>query len=856
MKNIYLLCVMCLIAFTWISSAQAQYIYTVAGNDDFGDGGLAINCFFWSPEDAFVDIDGDILVIDGSANVIRKIDNETGIIETVVGNGERGFSGDGGPAVEARLSFPSDLYVDGDGNIYIADTGNDRIRRVDALTGIIETIAGNGTIGFSGDGGPATEANIFYPHSIFLDEDGNIFFSDMYNYRIRKITASTGIIETVVGNGNVGFSGDGGLAVDASLSPATEIHLDDIGNIYITDLMNDRIRKVDGVTGVIETIAGGGGFGPPQDNVLATETVLDGPLGVTLDNDGNIYISEMSGRRIRKIDHATGIIQTVAGNGENGFSGDGGLAVNASLDAVRCHVDKNGNMYLPDAGRIRKVNASTGIIETIAGGNMKDGYLSYQARLYRPERVFADKNGDVYFSDNGQGVIRKIDAETGLIETVAGKGGSGFSGDGGLATEASFSSVSDIFVKNGDIYIADMRAQRLLKVDGNSGIINTVAGKPGSDSSPEDGGLAVNTLINNITSIFVDDDANIYFSVGFPSKIRKIDGESGVVETVAGTDLASFSGDGGPATKATLNRPNDIYVDKAGNIYIADQRNNRIRRVDGQTGIIETVAGNGLRGFSGDGGSALEASLDILSSVAVDDQGNIFTSDLANNRIRKVDAQTGIIETVIGNGNGGFFGDGGPVLEASLSGPYSLHINSSGTMFIADPGNNRIRMVTAGNEFNATIASEETLTTSNPSFNITVGFNRIAPGFDSGDLILTNATAGEVTSLDNRNFVIPIKPEEPGLVEILLGIGKVQDLAGNNNVASNIFSIEYRPEVTGITNKKPFENFEIYPVPASNEINVELISAGFPLSAEVHLVTLSGKAISTTSITRLLPVSH
>lgn len=692
-------------------------------------------CFFLTPRDVFVDNDGNILVLDVSASVIRKIDKETSIIETIVGNGEDGYSGDGGLAVEASLSSPSDLYVDGQGNIYIADAGNSRIRRVDALTGIIETVAGNGNFDFSGDGGPAIEASLSLPRSVFLDKEGNIFISDMSNFRIRKVAANTGIIETV------------------------------------------------------------------------------------------------------------------AGNGSRGFSGDGGSAVNASIGGNRCHVDINGNLYIPDGGRIRKVDATTGIIETIAGGNIKDGYLSYQARLDSPGEVFVDKNGDVYFSDDENSVIRKIDAATGLVATVAGNGGSGFSGEGGLATEASFTLVSDIFVKNGDIYIADQGAQRLFKVDGISGIINTIAGKPGPDSSPGDGGLAVNTFIGNITSVFVDDDANIYFSVDFPSQIRKIDGETNLVETIAGTQIDSFSGDGGPAIEATLDGPSDIYVDKAGNIYISDKWNGRIRRIDAETGIIETVVGNGTYVFSNDDGApALEASLWTPSCVVVDDAGNIFIVDPIKDLIRRVDAQTGIIETIAGNGHQNLSGDGGLATEAGLS-PSSLSLTSSGTtMFIADQGNNRIRMVTMSDTFHAAITSEESLTTNNPTFNITLSFNRIAPGFDIDDLTLLNAVAGEISTSDNENFVVAITPKEPGRVEVMLEADKVQDLAGNSNVVSNTFRIQYASEVTGITSQRLSESLKIFPVPARNNITVELNSSDFFSVAQVKVFNLLGKAVSTATM--------
>lgn len=848
MKYFKPLYVMCMLALTITFSTQAQYIYSMAGSEDFGDGEQAIDGFFLEPRDAFADNDGNVLVVDASAHVIRKIDKATGIIKTIVGNGEKGDSGDGGLAVEASLSSPADLYIDGQGNIYIADAGNNKIRRVDALTGIIETVAGNGNAEFSGDGGQAIEAGLWYPHSVFLDKEGNIFLSDMFNRRIRKVAAGTGIIETVAGNGDEGFSEDGGPAINASMSTAQEIHVDNLGNIYFADFLNHVIRKVDGSTGIIETIAGNGFNEPVQDGVLATETAIPYPFGVSLDNDGNIYISTSSGKRIRKIDHDTGIIQTVAGNGENGFSEDGSLAVNASIRSSRCHVDINGNLYIPDSRLVRKVDAATGIIETLAGGNIKDSYLSHQARLNNPGVVVVDKNGDVYFTDNGNGVIRKVDAATGLIATIAGDGGSGFSGEGGLATKASFGLVSDIFVKNGDIYIADLGAQRLLKVDATSGNINTIAGKPGPDSSPDDGGLAVNTSIGNITSVFVDDDANIYFSVDFPSQIRKIDGETNLVETIAGTQTASFSGDGGPATEATLDGPNDIYVDKAGNIYISDEWNGRIRRIDAKTRIIETVAGNGTYGFSDDGGPAVEASLWNPSCVVVDDMGNIFITDPIRDLIRRVDAQTGIIQTIAGNGNEDLSGDRGLAVEAGLS-PSSLSLTASGTsLFIADQGNNRIRMVTMGDTFHAAITSEESSATDEPKFNITLSFNRIAPGFKADDLTLLNAVAGELSTSDNENYVVSITPKEPGLVEVVLEADKLQDLAGNSNVASNAFSIQYTSEVTGITNQKLSESLEIYPVPAGNNITIELNASHFSSVAQVRVFNLLGKAVSTATM--------
>ncbi|MBI3378080.1 MAG: hypothetical protein HY035_06750 [Nitrospirae bacterium] len=336
--------------------------------------------------------------------------NNARIIDTIAGNGQSGFSGDGGPATQAMLSNPYGAVVDSAGNIYIADLSNQRVRKVDAA-GIITTAAGNGQGGFSGDGGAATQASFQYPFGIAVDSAGNIYITDTSNHRIRKVDTS-GVITTVAGNGQYGFSGDGGSAIQARLYYPFGVTVDTVGNIYIADLGNQRIRKVD-TNGVITTAAGDGESGFSGDGGPAISARLNNPYGVTADNAGNIYIADFQNQRIRKVD-TSGIITTVAGNGQYGFSGDGGPATQAMLYyPFGVAVDSAGNIYIADHDnhRIRKVDTS-GIITTVAGtgqyGFSGDGGAPTQAMLNHLNGVAVDTGWNVYIADTSNNRIRKI----------------------------------------------------------------------------------------------------------------------------------------------------------------------------------------------------------------------------------------------------------------------------------------------------------------------------------------------------------------------------------------------------------------------------------------------------------------
>jgi sugar lactone lactonase YvrE len=376
-------------------------ITTVAGNgngDYSGDDGPATLASLKKPHAVCIYealAPAYLVIADPSNHRIREVNLATGIITKVAGTLWAGYNGDNRSATSARLYYPFGVHVDPSHNTYIADTYNHRIRKVDGKTGIITTVAGIGSKGFSGDGGPATSARLRYPFNVFLDSTGNIYIVDTYNYRIRKVDAATQIITTVVGDGAAKFQGDGGLATDASIRKSYDVALDSAGNLFIADTHNHVIRKVEATTGIITTVVGqGASAGFSGDGGLATDAKLNSPTGVYVDESGNIYAVDTKNDVVRRVDATTNIINIVAGNGTPGFSGDGGLATLAQLDYPEAvWVDSPGNMFIVDTDncRIRRVDATTGIITTVAGttycGYNGNNQPATDAALYYPSEV-------------------------------------------------------------------------------------------------------------------------------------------------------------------------------------------------------------------------------------------------------------------------------------------------------------------------------------------------------------------------------------------------------------------------------------------------------------------------------------
>jgi streptogramin lyase len=335
-------------------------------------------------------------------------------ISSPAGTGEKGYSGDGGSAKSARLADPFDVALDKTGNLYFSDTSNHSIRRVDAKTGVITTVAGTGKKGYSGDGGPATEATMFEPYGLELDADGNLFIVDRLNYCIRRVDAKSGKISTIAGTGKKGYSGDGGPGASAQLVEPNGLALDRKGKLYIADVAGQRVRVVDLASGVITTFCGNGKKEHTGDGGSYKEATLIGPRAVAVGPDGSVYICEREGHSIHKVDLATGKINRVAGTGSKGYSGDGGPALQGTFNGPKeIDVDGEGNIFVVDTENhcIRRVDGKTGVLTTVAGGRKGpggDGGPATSAGLDRPHGVVASPSGELFIGDTLNHRIRSV----------------------------------------------------------------------------------------------------------------------------------------------------------------------------------------------------------------------------------------------------------------------------------------------------------------------------------------------------------------------------------------------------------------------------------------------------------------
>jgi len=686
---------------TYISDVHSNRIFKIdptgtltvfAGNESesggeggySGDGGPAISAQLGLPEGVAVDTAGDVFIADTDNSVIREVAVSTGTITTVAGvyypsNQACSDSGDGGPATSAHLCRPGGVYVDGSGNLFIADTENSVIREVVAATGNIQTVAGDNSLGagYSGDTAAATSAQLDLPNDVVVDGSGDLFIADTYNSVIREVVAATGNIQTIAGVQYVygsaatptcQYSGDGGLATSAQLCLPSAVSLDSSGNLFIADTNNSVIREVVAATQNIQTVAGDNalGAGYSGDGGAAIGAQLNDPFALFVDSSDNLFIGDTDNFLVREV--SGGIIQTFAGNHTAAYSGDGGIPTNASLYASGVYVDGSGNTFIADAGNyaIREIVAGSNLIQTVAGngtaGYTGDGAAATSAQLDLPYGVSVDSLGDIFIADTENSVIRCVVGTTpggcfnaglavGTITTVAGSGAPGYYGDGGLATNAELSSPYGVFVNSGgDLFIADTENSVIRCVVGttpggcfNSGLavgfITTVAGTgtvcaPAS-ASCGDGQPAVNAQLNFPTSISGDSLGDLFIADTFDSKIREVVAATGNIQTVAGT-TGGYSGDGALATSAQLDEPFGVYVDSLGNIFIADTDNSVVREVVAVTGNIQTIAGNGTEDYSGDGGPATSAQLVSPMSVSGNPAGNVFIADTGNSRIREL----------------------------------------------------------------------------------------------------------------------------------------------------------------------------------------------------------------------------
>ena len=1072
-----------LLALPGIAGAQSGIITTIAGTGEGagynGDGIPATTAALYYPYDVTMDSVGNLYIADFSNYRIRRVDAATGVITTVAGNGSQGRSPDGTPATQASLDAPISVAVDGAGNIYFSDYNNARVCKVDAATGLLTAVAGTGTYGYSGDNGPATAAEMGHPWGIALNAAGDLFIADLNNYRVRKVAAATGIITTVAGTGDFGFSGDDGPASQAQLRGAIDVAVDGAGNLFIADYNNVRIRKVTAATGIITTVAGGGTGGLfCGDGGPATAACLSSPYGVAADAAGNLVIADYGNVRVRYVDAASGIITTVAGTGVAGYNGDG-IATAANLNyPVGVFLDAAGIVYIADVGnhRIRMVgvralpvitwanpagivygtalsatqlnatadvpgtfvydppagtvlqygagqvlsvtftpddlvtyapatatvtidvaryvpvvtwpapapipagtalsatqlNATTTVdanfvytppagtvmsagagqvlavrvipedslnyaivdaqvtidvtagavngppytltVTPAAGGKIQGAGINCGAggaacTVTMPASMtlglsatasagytFTNWTGDctgtttsqwlslagpracsavftpvaaVYTltiapvptggtvtghgltcgtggstcavtfgsatsatltaaaaagytfagwggacSGTAAGTTVQVDAATTCTATFTASGGGATGppytltvtpptggkvqgagincGAGGTACAVTMPAAMTLGLSatasagytftawTGDC--TGTTAAKWLSLNGprtcgatftatggggggtlEGGIITTFAGS-GAYGFGGDGGLATAAAMGNPVYVASDSAGNIFVSDHENRRIRRVDAASGIITTVAGTGAAGFNGDGGPATEANLDSPGGVAVDGAGNLYIADYLGNRVRMVAAGTGIITTIAGTGTSGSTGDGGPATAAQLASPYTLAADAAGNVFIGLLDDARVRRVDAASGIITTVAGIGTAGFSGDGGLATAAQMDVLYGLALDGSGNLFVADLYNNRVRKVDATTGIIATVAGTGTRGFSGDGGPATAA----ALSFPLG---LTLDGAGNLFVADYNNQRVRMVAAATGVITTMAGAG-------------------------------------------------------------------------------------
>ncbi len=575
----------------------------------------------------------------------------------------------------------------------------------------VEVVAGGGVA----EGVPATEVEITAT-DVAADAAGNVYVPDNRNQRIRRVDAATGIVTTFAGNGRLsvreyigpyGFCGDGGPAAESCFALGVpRLGLDGAGDVYVLDDGNERIRRIDAATGIITTVAGTGVVGvsgacdDSPDGGQATETCLRSPSDLAVAPDGDVYV--LTGGRVRRVDAATGIIATVAGMSDEGCptSGDGGPATLACLGfSWAIALDAGGNLYVVTYDGVRRIDATTHTIETIALGRSSGCDPDSAAFCLRAVDVAVDTDGTLVAVD-GQARVRRLDPVTGAVTVVAGNGvwdpdyeqGS-FCGDGGPAPDACLSNpVAVAIAASGDVLIADRDNERVRRVDHATNVITTVAG--GRYGFCGEGGPATDACLLP-TGLGLDAGDGLYVTDA-RHVVWRVTG--GTLARVAGSGVEGFCGDGGPALDGCFDYPSDVALDSAGHAFVADLLNNRVRDLDLAAGTIDTLAGTGVYGSAGegcwqDGVAARDACLMRPQGVAVAPGGNVLVADTDSNRVRVVDRASGLIGPVAGRGSFGFCGDGAAAPFACLFWPEKIAIDAGGNPLVADTANDRVRRV-------------------------------------------------------------------------------------------------------------------------------------------------------------------
>lgn len=680
---------LCLLYCGGVASGQTSIIRTVAGGGP--DGVPAAQASFGQPGVVVVGQNGTVYFTSRGVHRVFALE-ANGDVRAVAGSGVKGFSGDGGPALLASLNDPFGLAVDAAGSVYISDSENSRIRRVDSATGMITTFAGTGSFGYSGDGGAATSARLARPYGLALDVNGSLFIADSSNNVIRRIAAD-GVITTVAGNNRGTFAGDGGPATSASLSSPYAVAFDSAGAMYIADRGNQRIRKV-ASDGTISTWMGTGQSSHAGDGGPAARAVISDPYAIVFDTAGNAYLAENGNRRVRKVGPNGGTVSTIAGNGVLSPIVDGGAATTPmAVNGVA--VDAVGNVYITDNQnhRIRRIDATNQRISTVAGNGQPaysgDGGDATRAVLNGPTGLATDGKS-LFIADTENHRIRRLDLETGRISLYAGNGNANIGGDNGPALSAAMNRPIGLAIDTqGNLLFADYRNHRIRRVT-PAGVMSTVAGT-GSTGTGADSGVATQMALYDPISVAADPSGNFYIADRYNYKIRKVTPD-GRMETIAGTGSGSTTpADGSSAKDSRIGYPVGVAADGAGNVYFSDNSNRRVMRIT--EGKLYAAAGGGNSQTNiGDGGPATAAYLGSPQLLALGAGESLLISDSFGHRIRER-LTDGTMTSVAGSGTAGFTGDGSTATAKQLNAPSGVAFVAPCSVYVADTANNRVRRV-------------------------------------------------------------------------------------------------------------------------------------------------------------------
>ena len=662
-----------------LQAASLSYrIETVAGSDYVGDNGPATSAILFQSDGIAADGAGSLYVSDAADNRIRKI-SRAGVITTYAGTGVPGYSGDGGAAVSAQLNSPYGLTMDGLGNLYVADLGNGRVRKI-SPAGTITTVAGGGSIPAAGNNGTAaTLLSLNAPRNVAWDKRGSIYISDFTAHRVYRLTPD-GSLVTAAGSGTQGFGGDGAAAVDAQLAFPAAVAADADGNVYIGDTQNHLIRKVS--NGVITSIGRAGA-----------------PTGMAIDSFGSLYVADPSG----------GQLLTFPLNGAPGA---------LPIVARDLCFAPDGYAYSTDGSFVRRISFTGSSVLVAGGGSLAygDGGPAISARLNHPSGVSAGSAGSLYVADRDNNRIRKVAAD-GTIATFAGTGDTGDAPDGILATLGALNAPSAVASdSSGNVYIADAGNQRVRVVLANGSMRR----------------IAIAGMVAP-SYILAGDSNDLYIS-----------------DSAAGTIL-HFTSAGTTVVASNLKNPQGLALDANGDLYVAETDARHVKRI-GPAGDVALIG---------------EGVWNIPRGVAVDAGGTIFVADSGRQQVVQIDA-TGLVTPIAGTGASGYSGDGGDAAAAQLGLPWDVAIGPGGAILIVDLANNRIRRLSPAP---AGILAPTPLITAVNAASLQPG--PVAPGMQLALLgtgitapdaaaVLFNGISGTILAADTTRLLVRVPPELAG----------------------------------------------------------------------------------------------